>query len=128
MDTVALNPYQIVAPLVATCAVAYAWSLTMRGKKTVWEALLWTFFWGGVAIVAFYPGILSYLTTITGIKSQVNAILVTLIGILFFTVFYIIMRLEELEQRQARIIRAIALRDAGLTNEGKESEEDKESL
>ena len=53
-------------------------------------------------------------TVITGIKSQVNAILVTSIGILFFMIFYMIIRLEELEQRQTKMIRNIALREAGL--------------
>ena len=40
--------------------------------------------------------------------------------------FYVIVRLEELEQRQTRVVRAIALRDAGLTKENKEGKENKE--
>lgn len=109
-----LTPYQIVAPLVSIIALAYAWSLWYRQKKTLWEVALWTLFWASIALIAFYPGILTYLTAVTGIKDQVNAILVTCIGILFFMVFYMIMRLEEMEQRQVRLIRGIALREAGL--------------
>jgi hypothetical protein len=37
-------------------------------------------------------------------------VLATSIGILFFLTFYIIVRLEELEQRQTRVIRQMALR------------------
>ncbi len=113
----ALTPYQIVAPLLALLALLYAWNLVFRGKKSVWEAILWTLFWGGVAFIAFYPSTLSYLSTLTGIKNQENAIIVTSIGILFFIVFYIIMRLEEVRQQQARIIRSIGLMEAGLKDD-----------
>jgi hypothetical protein len=110
-----LTPYQIVVPILSLIAMVYAWNLVLRQKKTIWEAILWTLFWGAIAWVAFYPGTLSYLSAVTGIKSQENAVIVTSIGILFFMVFYMIIRLEELEQRQTRMIRNIALRDAGLT-------------
>lgn len=106
--------YQIVAPLVSLVALAYAWNLWHRQKKTFWEAVLWTLFWVSIAVIAFYPGILTYLTAVTGIKDQANAVLVTCIGLLFFMVFYMIMRLEEMERRQARLMRAMALREAGL--------------
>lgn len=115
-----LTPYQIVVPLLALFALCYAWTLVMRQKKTVWEAILWTLFWGVIALIALEPGILSYLSALTGIKDQVNAIFVTSIGILFFMVFYIIIRLEEMNQRQAKLVRKLALREAGL-----EADEDK---
>lgn len=110
-----LTPYQIVVPIVALLALIYAWNLVLRQKKTVWEALLWTLFWGGIAFIALEPGVLTYLSAITGIKDQVNAIFVTSIGILFFMVFYMIVRLEEVNHRQAKLIRTIALNDAGLS-------------
>ncbi len=113
------TPYQIVAPAIALIAVMYAWSLVFRQKKTMWEALLWTCFWGAVALIAFEPDVLSYLSTITGIKKRENAALVTFFGILFFMVFYIVIRLEELEQRLTRIIRKMALKDADIEAHGR---------
>lgn len=115
-----LTPYQIVVPALSFVAIFYAWTLARRRKKTVWEAVLWTLFWGAIAFIAFEPGIVSYLTVITGIKSQVNAILVTSIGILFFMIFYIIIKIEEMEQRQTKMIRDIALREAGLRTKDEE--------
>lgn len=106
-----LTPYQVVVPLVSLVAITYAWNLMFRQKKTIWEAVLWTLFWGAAAAIALFPNILSYLQWVTGIRSQVNAVLVTSIGILFFMIFYLVVRLEELEQRQTRIVRKIALRD-----------------
>ena len=109
-----LTPYQIVVPLLAVVAVVYAWNLVLRQKKTIWEAVLWTLFWGAIGVIAMFPGLLGYLSAATGIKSQENAVIVTCMGILFFLVFYIIIRIEEMEQRQTRMIRALALREAGL--------------
>lgn len=106
-----LTAYQIITPIVAFIAIAYAWNLVMRQKKTIWEALLWSLFWGGIIAIAVYPESLDYLSRMTGIKDRENAVLVTTLGILVFIVFYIIMRLEALEQRQTRVIRKLALKD-----------------
>ncbi len=108
------TPYQIVVPAVSLLALSYAWSLALRNKKSVWEACLWTLFWGSIAAIALVPSLLSYLTLVTGIHNQENAILVTAIGILFFIVFLLIIWIEDLTQRQAKIIRDIALHNAGL--------------
>ena len=116
-----LTPYQIVAPVIALTASIYAWNLVMRQKKTVWEACFWTLFWGAIAGIALYPNVLTYLSTITGIENQENAVVVTFLGIIFFMIFYLVIRLEELEQRHAKMVREMALREAGLMGkEGKE--------
>lgn len=115
-----MTPYQIIVPLVAAVAVGYAWSLVSRKKKTLWEAMLWTLFWGMIACIAVYPRLLSYLTAATGIKDQANAVLITCIGILFFLNFYMVLRLEELEQRQTRLVRELALKNAGLGRTGED--------
>ena len=109
-----LTPYQIVAPIVSLIAIVYAWNLVMRQKKTVWEACFWTLFWGAISGIALFPNFLSYLSAVTGIANQENAVIVTFLGILFFMVFYLVIRLEELEQRQARLVREMGLREAGL--------------
>lgn len=103
--------YQIVTPLISFVAVTYAWNLVFRQKKTIWEALLWTIFWGAIAMIAMYPNSIDYLTAITGIKDRENAVMVTSLGILFFIVFYLVIRLENMEQRQTRVIRKLALKD-----------------
>ena len=119
----ALTPYQIITPIFSLVAVLYAWNLVVRQKKTVLEALFWTLFWGMVATIAFFPSVLSYLSAVTGIADQENAVLVTFLGILFFIVFYLVIRLEELEQRHTKIVRALGLREAGL-----EKHSDRESF
>ncbi|HLD32045.1 hypothetical protein A2454_03115 [Candidatus Peribacteria bacterium RIFOXYC2_FULL_55_14] len=112
-----LTAYQIIAPLVSFVAIVYAWNLVFKQKKTVWEAILWTAFWSAIAYIAIEPDSITYLTMVTGIKNRENAVLVTFLGILFFIVFYLVIRLEELEQRQTRLIRKIALQKKGLSVE-----------
>ena len=112
-----VTPYQIIVPLVSALLVFYAWSLWMRQKKTLWEVMLWTIFWGATAVIAVYPTVLSYFTLVTGIKSEVNALAVISIGILFFAVFYLIIRIEEMEQRITRVVRKVSLKEAGLDRE-----------
>jgi hypothetical protein len=117
-----ITPYQIVVPVLSLFAVLYAWSLFKRDRKTLWEVVLWALFWGGLAMIAMFPRLLTYLTIATGIRSQANAVIVTAIGILMFLVFSIIVRLEELSQRYTKIMRVLALREADL-DEKKPSKE-----
>jgi hypothetical protein len=109
-----LTPYQVLAPAVSLLAIIYAWNLFMRRKKTLWEVLMWTVFWGAIAFIAFQPWVLTYLSVVTGIKDQESAVLITFLGILFFMIFYLVIRLEELEQRHTKLVRAIALRNADI--------------
>lgn len=109
-----LTPYQIIAPILSLIAIAYAWSLMSRQRKTIWEAGLWTLFWGFIAVIALFPSIITYLSTVTGIKDQSNAVVFTFIGILLFMNFYMVMRMEELDRRHKKIVRVLALKDAGL--------------
>ena len=118
-----LTTYQIVAPLISLIALLYAWSLVLRQKKTIWEGTLWTVFWAAIAVIAIFPSILDYLTAVMGFKNRENAVLITFLGILSFIVFYLIVRVEELEQRQTRIVRSAALREAGMQEKAKQETE-----
>lgn len=113
------TPYQLAVPLFSFLMIAYAWNLVVRHKKTIWEGMLWTVFWSAIAYISIVPSSLQYLSVITGIKKNENAATITAIGVLFFVVFYMIIRLEELEQRLTKIVRDRALADAGI-GEGKE--------
>jgi hypothetical protein len=109
-----LSPYQIVVPLFSLTMVAYAWNLVLRQRKTIWEGVLWTAFWAGVGYISLFPASLQYLSQITGIKRNENAAVITALGILFFIVFYLVIRMEELQQRLTKIVRDEALHEAGL--------------
>ncbi len=109
-----ITPYQIVVPLFCFLMVLYAWNLVYRQKKTLWEGVLWTVFWLAVAYISLFPDSLKYLSDITGIKKNENAAVLTALGILFFSVFYMLIRVEEVEQRIVKLIQDKALKDAGV--------------
>ena len=109
-----ITPYQIIAPAISVIALVYAWSLVMKQKKTIWEGSLWTIFWMAIAVIALFPSVLDYLTFAMGFKNRENAVLITFLGVLSSIIFVLIVRLEELEQRQTKLTRSMALRDAGL--------------
>jgi len=114
MNELQFTPYQIVVPLFCLLMVTYAWNLVFRQKKTIWEGGLWTLFWAAIAYISLFPGSLQYLSAFTGIKKNENAATITALGIVFFILFYMIIRIEELEQRLTAIIRGKALKDAGI--------------
>ncbi len=116
------TPYQVVVPLFGGLMIAYAWNLVLRQKKTVWEGVLWTVFWSSVAYISLVPSSLQTLSTLTGIKKNENAATITAIGVIFFILFYLIMRLEELEQRVVKVVRERALKDAGIASHDERSE------
>lgn len=112
-----LTPYQIVVPAISLLLIAYAWSLVMRQRKTIWEGALWTLFWGAVGYLSMFPGELRYVSELTGIKRNETAVTVTAVGVLFFIVFYLVVRIEELSQRLTKIVRNDALRNADLKDQ-----------
>ena len=119
MMPIEFTPYQVVVPLFSLLMIAYAWNLVMRQKKTIWEGGLWTFFWAGIAYISLVPSSLQYLSTMTGIKKNENAATITAIGVIFFVIFYLVMRVEELEQRLVKVIREKSLRDGGAEEDSK---------
>lgn len=103
--------YQIIVPLFSWFAVLYAWNLVWRRKKSVWQAVLWTMFWVFIGAIALFPDLLYYLTLVTGIQDRVNAVFITSFGVLFFLVFYLVMKTESLQQEHHLFIRRVALRE-----------------
>lgn len=118
---ISITPYQVLVPLFSLTMMAYAWNLVLRQKKTIWEAGLWTLFWLVIAYVSLFPSSLQFLSDVTGIKKNENALVFTAIGILFFAIFYLVLRLETLEQRIVQLTREKALKDAGV--EGVQNQE-----
>jgi hypothetical protein len=109
-----ITPYQVVTPLVALFFIVYAWNYVVRGTKTIWEALLWTLFWGFVSVIVLFPTWIGYITYWTGIKDQENAVFAIAIGVLLFIVFHLLIRIERIQKQIVDIVRHEALEDANI--------------
>ena len=117
MMTLEFTPYQVVVPLFGLLMIVYAWNLVFRQKKTIWEGILWTVFWSAIIYISLVPSSLQFLSALTGIKKNENAATITAIGVIFFILFYLIMRVEELEQRLVKMVREKALKDANISTD-----------
>jgi hypothetical protein len=103
--------YQIIVPLFSVIAILYGWNLVWRRKKSAWQATIWTCIWGFIAAIAMFPNLLSYISLFTGVKDRANAVFVTSFGVLFLIVFYLVQRLESLQQEHHKFIRKLAVED-----------------
>ena len=106
-----LSIYQIFTPLLSLFAIFYTWNLTSRRHKSVWQSVIWTLFWVAISTITLWPRSLSFLSSITGIQDRENAVFSTAIGILFFILFYVLMKLEVMQARHNGLIRYLALKD-----------------
>lgn len=104
-----LSLYQIIVPSLSLLTILYVWHLCLQRRKSIWSTFLWTVFWVAIAAAALFPGFLDILSSVTGIKDNVNAIFITSIGILFWLVFMMIIRFEHMQQRHVQLVRSLAL-------------------
>lgn len=109
-----MNLYQILTPLIAFVAILYALSHAARRKKTLLETLLWLVFWGVIALWAVFPSTFGAVGRFLGFKDYENAIIVSVVGVLCFIVFRIVMKIEDLDAKITEIVRERALDDPSL--------------
>jgi hypothetical protein len=118
-----ITPYIVVVPLIAFFFIVYAWNHVMRGTKTIWEAILWSFFWGCIATIVLFPEWIGFLTSWTGIKDQENAVFAIALGVILFIVFQIIVRMENIQKQITDLVRHDALEDSGLLDNNCDSDD-----
>ncbi len=100
--------YQIIVPLVALVMVMRAFSRFFRGSKTLRELFGWIAFWGCIAVIAIFPTLTEHLAGVLGIKSNVNAIVFTLLGVLSYLCFKLVVAVEENERAVTALTREMA--------------------
>lgn len=75
------------------------------------ELIGWIIFWGTLALIAIFPSLTDKLALLLGIKSNVNALVFTLLGILSYICFRLLVVSENQEQELTRLTRAMALKE-----------------
>jgi hypothetical protein len=76
--------------------------------------LLWLFLWTGFAVVVLFPESAVVLAHLLGISRGVDLALYLSVILIFFLLFRIYVRLEQVDRQITQIVRAVALREAGL--------------
>lgn len=76
--------------------------------------LFWLFFWPAVGFAALAPQTTSVLARLLGVGRGVDAVVYLSIVALFYVVFRVFLRLEELEHSITRLVREKALSERDL--------------
>ncbi len=104
--------YQFFVPMFACLMITKAVSRYMRHSITVRELVVWFIVWCGVSFGALFPDVsMMWLSTITGIKSGLNALIFFTLVLLVYGSLNLFIKLEEHERRLTELVRSIALKD-----------------
>jgi len=76
--------------------------------------LLWLFLWGGLALVVLFPESAVVLAHLLGISKATDLALYLSVILILFLLFRVYVRLEQVDREITQIVRAVALREAGL--------------
>ena len=107
MDHISL--VALLTPLFSLLMIFRAFSLYSKKKQTWRELLAWVVVWGGIGYVAWNPTILDRLPPMVGIKSGVNVLIFFGFVVLFYAVFRLLVKVEELERKLVEVVRKQAL-------------------
>jgi small membrane protein len=104
-----LTIIQIVAFVFVTFAVSRAVLRAKDKKINLGELLFWLAIWGVLILVVFFPSVTSYVAEIVGIGRGIDVVVYTSIGLLFYLIFRLYVKLEETEREITRVIREVSL-------------------
>jgi len=106
-----MNPIQVVLILFAL----FAWSRVVnglrRGTLPLTPFLLWTVFWAGVVVIVVRPETTAAVAHVFGVGRGVDLVIYLALVVVFFLVFRLFARIEDLERQLTRFVRAQALKD-----------------
>lgn len=88
------------------------------GNVTLGRLIFWTILWAAVAILSWRPEIAGYFTVWLGVREPVNLLFAVSILFLFYAVFSIFVRIEDMRRQITRLVRELAQRDAEEKDEG----------
>lgn len=102
-----------VIQIVLICFSAFAFSRALlrfrRGDLPFVHLLLWFVFWLGVVIVALRPEVSVALASLLGVGRGADVVVYLALVLLFYLVFRMFGKIEDLERQITRVVRAAAL-------------------
>ena len=102
---------QILLVLFAAFALVRAFSRFRRGGLPWTHLLAWSAFWAAVAAVALRPETASFLAGTLGVGRGADLVVYLALAAVFYLLFKMFAKIEDLERQLTRIVRALALKD-----------------
>jgi len=112
-----MNPIQVVLILFAVFAWSRVVNALRRGTLALTPFLLWTVFWVAVVVVVVRPEATAVLAHVFGVGRGADLAIYLALVLVFFLLFRLFAKIEDLERQLTRLVRAQALNDleAGRT-------------
>jgi small membrane protein len=99
--------------ILLVCFALFAFSRALlrfrRGDLPLFHLVLWFVFWAGVVVVALRPETTSALASLLGVGRGADVVLYLALALLFYLVFRMFGKIEDLERQITRVVRAAAL-------------------
>ena len=104
--------YKIIVPIISLAFIAYSFNQYKQGKNTIFETVLWSMIWLGIAAIAIFPDFITdSIAKIFGIKSNINAIIFLGLGLLFFIQYNLFVAIKRQNKVITELVKKLALKE-----------------
>lgn len=102
---------QFLLVVFALFAITKTFRQFKNGKLTLAFLFLWILFWAIVGVVVVLPQTTDTLARFVGVGRGVDAIMYVSIIALFYAVFRLLVRIEEVEREITKLVRTLAIQE-----------------
>ncbi|MFP4403766.1 MAG: DUF2304 domain-containing protein [Candidatus Woesearchaeota archaeon] len=110
---------EIIVVIFAIFAIMRSWIRLKRANESLSEFLFWIVVWSTLVGIVFIPQITQYPAKVLNISRGIDVFIYFGIVTLFYLVFKIFTKIENLERDITKLTRTIALKDAKEKNKKK---------
>ncbi len=113
MDLSRIPLYQIVVIIVAGTMLYQGFAAYWKHQtgQTGLKLLIRVLVWGGMILVAVFPGVTTVMARVIGLEGNINAVIMTGFVLGFLMIFKLLSAIERLEQNITKLVREDALHD-----------------
>jgi hypothetical protein len=100
--------------LLITFFVYSAWRAIRRGRRSassVAKVFLWLLVWGGAAVIVLQPKVTETFARLLGVTRGVDVPIYLSVALLFFLVFQVFGKIEDVERQLTRVVREQSLEE-----------------
>jgi hypothetical protein len=106
-----IKPIQVIAIIFALFALVRVILKLKRKKLTINEFIFWASMWVILLVISIFPDVSHVIAGFFGFGRGLDFFIVASILIIFYLIFRIFIKLEEIDSRITRLARNIALKE-----------------
>ena len=109
---ITIAPIQVIVLIIVFFAVSRAILRLKDHEISVFQFLFWLAVWCGVLVIALLPGLTQVASNVLGVERGVDVVVYLGVLVLFYLLFRVYVRLENIEQDLTKIVRVLSLERA----------------